>query len=70
MTVSVTKLLKKVDDLRSAAAAARALAEHFYGEERRNILQLAQDWEHQAAEEERRIAELSAEAEEAGDSSK
>lgn len=63
MILSVSKLLRKIEDLRTAAASARALAEHFDGEDRRNILQLAADWEGQAAEEEKRVVQLSAEAE-------
>jgi hypothetical protein len=64
MIVSVNTLLRKIEDLRRAAVSARALAEHFDGEERRSILQLADDWDSQAAQEETRLVQLSAEAEE------
>jgi len=50
MIASVAQLLKKIDDLRSAAAAARALAEHFDDQERRGILQLADEWDSRAVE--------------------
>lgn len=63
MIASVAQLLKKIDDLRSAAAAARALGEHFDDQERRGILQLADEWDSRAAEEEERVAELSTGAE-------
>ena len=64
MIVSVNTLLRKIEDLRRAAASARALAEHFDDQERRSILQLADDWDSQAAQEEIRLVQLSAEAEE------
>jgi len=63
MAAGISKLLKKVDDLRAAALAARALAEHFAGDERQSILQLAKDWDAQAKGEEDRIIRFSAEAE-------
>ncbi len=63
MVASISKLLKKVDDLRATALAARALAEHFAGDERQSILELAKDWDAQAKDEEDRINEFSAEAE-------
>jgi hypothetical protein len=63
MVASISKLLKKVDDLRAAALAARALAEHFADDERQSILELAKDWDAQAKAEEDRIIEFSVEAE-------
>jgi hypothetical protein len=61
--ISVSKLLKKIEDLRSAARAAKVLAEHFDTDERQSILQLAQNWETQAEAEEDRIIRFSVEAE-------
>jgi hypothetical protein len=63
MVVSVSKLLKKIDDLRSAAVEARSFAEHMNPDERQSILKLADDWEARATKEEDRVVRYSMEAE-------
>lgn len=63
MFVSIGRLLKKIDDLRSAAEEATVFAEKLNSvEARRGILELADEWETQAtAEEDRLLRSLEAE---------
>lgn len=64
MVASVRDLLKKIDDLRSAAHKARAFAEHLDSSEaREGILQLAEEWERLAAREEDQVLRHSRETE-------
>jgi len=56
-------MLRRIDDLRSAARAARRLADHLDHEKKQSILQLADDWEVQADRDEEEIVRYSAEAE-------
>lgn len=63
MVISVSRILRRIDDLRKAAAAARALANHLNAEEKRSLLQLAKGWESQAESDEREVERYSAEAE-------
>lgn len=56
-------MLRRIDDLRAAARAARRLADHLDPEEKQSILQLADDWEVQADRDEEEVVRYSAEAE-------
>jgi hypothetical protein len=63
MVTSVSRMLRRIDDLRSAARAARRLAEHLDPEEKQGVLLLADDWEMQADKDEEEVVRYSAEAE-------
>jgi hypothetical protein len=63
MLLNVSKMLQRIDDLRAAAAAARALAKHFNGQERRGILELADDLDSRASDEKNNLEKLSDESE-------
>ena len=64
MVASVRDLLKKINDLRSAALKARAFAEHLDSSEaREGVLQLAEEWERLAAKEENEVLRHSLETE-------
>lgn len=64
MVASVRDLLKKVDDLRSAAGKARAFAQLLESSDaRKGILQLAEEWDSLATTEERQMLRYSREAE-------
>lgn len=67
MILNVRELLRKIEDLRSAATAARIFAKSLDSfEARESIFRLAAEWEEQAAKEEERILGHSAEIENGG----
>lgn len=64
MVASVRDLLKKIDNLRSAAHKARDFAERLDSSEaREGILHLAEEWERLAASDENEVMRLSRETE-------
>lgn len=67
MLLNVKELLRKIDDLRAAAVAARIFARTLDSfEARESIFRLAAEWEAQAAKEEERVLQHSREIENQG----